>query len=241
MMHQGKLGPGLLIGLGLLVSACSPKLISHQMKVAPDQVPCPSDSRQPCWQVQIDDGEISYWPESQEIHGFDFEPGYQYLLAVSEQQPRRGAGPVIWRLDSILSQTAMNAPAARLSAQPWLLQAYGPNDDRQAPLEGAEVTLQFEVAQADPGKNGRAAGKAGCNRYFTSFELLEGDRLRFGAAGATRMLCMEPEGIMQLESRYLELLGKARSYHFQGQNLLILCERDQILLFSPAPNDATDE
>jgi heat shock protein HslJ len=46
----------------------------------------------------------------------------------------------------------------------------------------------------------RVAGSGGCNRVMGSFEV-DGDQLRFGRMGSTRMSC--PDG-MEQERRFLE-------------------------------------
>ena len=69
--------------------------------------------------------------------------------------------------------------------------------DGAPPLVGTELTLRFDA--------GRAAGSAGANRYFTSWKL-DGSKLTFGQAGATRMVLNEPPGIMEQEARFLPAL-----------------------------------
>lgn len=54
----------------------------------------------------------------------------------------------------------------------------------------------------------RAAGFAGCNRYFAGYELA-GASIRFSAPGATRMLCRDG---MALEQSFLASLPLITSY-----------------------------
>ncbi len=56
---------------------------------------------------------------------------------------------------------------------------------------------------------GQAGGNAGCNSYFTSYEL-DGSDLAFGQVGSTMMACLPP--IMDLEQAYFENLGQVASY-----------------------------
>lgn len=66
----------------------------------------------------------------------------------------------------------------------------------------AVPSVEFDVG------TGRVAGNASCNRFFGSYQLLEGDRIRFGRFGATMMACPD----MTLEQRFLEVLQRADSY-----------------------------
>jgi heat shock protein HslJ len=88
-------------------------------------------------------------------------------------------------------------------------------------LEGRHwvlVELAGQPVEAGPGRaipsiafdggTGRVAGNASCNRFFGGYELLEGDRIRFGQFGATMMACPD----MSLEQRFLEVLQRADSY-----------------------------
>ena len=67
--------------------------------------------------------------------------------------------------------------------------------------EQTSMTLQF-----DP--DGRINGMGGCNRFFGSFEFVDGN-LSVGMVGSTRMACTGTDG--SLEISYLEALGATRS------------------------------
>jgi copper homeostasis protein (lipoprotein) len=64
----------------------------------------------------------------------------------------------------------------------------------------------------------RVAGSGGCNRLFGGFEL-DGDRLRFGRLGTTRMSC--PDGMAQ-ERRFIEAMEQAARYRILGSHLELL-------------------
>lgn len=59
------------------------------------------------------------------------------------------------------------------------------------------------------GADGRAYGNAGCNHWFAGYSL-DGDRLSFGAAGSTRMMCAP--ALMEQEARFLDSLGKVQRW-----------------------------
>lgn len=69
--------------------------------------------------------------------------------------------------------------------------------------------------------DGKVTGSAGCNRYFADYTL-NGTSLRFGPAGATKMYCHDPAGVMQQEQDYLAALGAVGSYRIEGSRLTLL-------------------
>jgi heat shock protein HslJ len=77
-------------------------------------------------------------------------------------------------------------------------------------VAGSTVTLAF-------GADGRASGSAGCNRYTASYEPAR-DRLKFGAAAATRMMCATA-GVMEQEQAFLAALGKVETFRMEGDRL----------------------
>lgn len=65
----------------------------------------------------------------------------------------------------------------------------------------------------------RAGGSGGCNNFFTEASI-EGDRIGFGPAAATRMAC-EPT-IMDQETAYFAALAAVSSYELDAQGLRLL-------------------
>lgn len=80
-------------------------------------------------------------------------------------------------------------------------------DDEDANPHGATLTIE----------GARASGHAGCNRWFASVTR-EGDRLSFGQAGLTRMMCAEPA--MAAEERFLAALQVTRALRMEGEELV---------------------
>lgn len=89
-----------------------------------------------------------------------------------------------------------------LNGTGWTLTGYLYNGTTLQPLNSTTVTLVFS-------KVGQISGSAGCNHYFASYET-KGTTITIGQAGSTEMYCMAP-GVMEQESTYLTLLGKASS------------------------------
>jgi len=80
-------------------------------------------------------------------------------------------------------------------------------DDSDANPHGGTLTLE----------GARASGHAGCNRWFAA-ATREGQSLRFGDAGLTRMMCAEPA--MAAERRFMAMLQATRGYRMEGEELV---------------------
>ena len=93
-----------------------------------------------------------------------------------------------------------------------------------ASIEDTEITIEFVSAE------GKFQGSAGCNSYFSSYEVEGGQLSISGPIGSTEMYCMEPEGIMDQEQEYLATLQLTESYEMDGNELRINCG-NQVLIF----------
>ncbi|HPF69458.1 MAG TPA: META domain-containing protein [Candidatus Krumholzibacteria bacterium] len=91
------------------------------------------------------------------------------------------------------------------------------------------VTLQFH--------EGLIGGSAGCNRYSASYEV-RGDSLVLGPAGATKMLCPEPQ--MVAEDAFLAALARVRTFHRSGDRLELRPDAGEPLVFAAAPYPAVE-
>jgi uncharacterized lipoprotein YbaY len=96
-----------------------------------------------------------------------------------------------------------------------------------ATLHGADVISDTEIT-ADF-KDGQIAGSAGCNNYFASYERTE-ESITFGEAGSTRMMCNEPEGIMDQEGQYLASLETVESFRYAQGGLQMMDASSTIVL-----------
>lgn len=81
--------------------------------------------------------------------------------------------------------------------------------------DGAEVTLEL--------RDGRAAGRSGCNRY-TGTAGLTGEGLSFGRMAGTMMLC--PDALMALERAYLDALSRVTRFDIDPTGALVLLAGD---------------
>jgi heat shock protein HslJ len=105
-----------------------------------------------------------------------------------------------------------------LEGPTWVLTAINKN----SPIEGTYPTLKFEGDQV--------SGIAGCNTYGGSYHF-ERDAITFSDLFNTEMYCMDPEGVMEQEQTYLELLGNAQRFELIESGLTILVDPEQTLTF----------
>jgi heat shock protein HslJ len=105
----------------------------------------------------------------------------------------------------------------RLDGTSWVLVAL--NGD--SPLEGTTITAEFA--------EGEISGSSGCNSYFGSYTL-NGNGLEFGMMGMTEMACMEPQGVMEQESAYLETLRSITQVRLAGDQLEMMDESGDVVL-----------
>jgi len=107
-----------------------------------------------------------------------------------------------------------------LVATQWILVSMGPVDAQVPVPSGITVTLTL-----DP--ESRLYGSAGCNRYMTSYRVVEYG-LSIGPIGSTRMMC--PTDIMDLERGYLRALGAVSRYSLEGNTLWLYYEHGDSVL-----------
>ncbi len=97
----------------------------------------------------------------------------------------------------------------QLMGKVWKLQSL----DGKPAIEDKLVSLEFK-------EDGNIGGTAGCNNYFSSYEL-DGGSLSFGVVGSTEMYCND-ESVMDQELKYLNALGSVKGYKFDGTSLKFL-------------------
>ncbi len=117
--------------------------------------------------------------------------------------------------------------AGSLGGTAWVLTALGSVESPEGVLRGTEVTAEFV-------DDGYFRGDAGCNTYSGDYQAGAGD-FSAGEVMFTERACESPEGVMEQESRFLELLAQAKSYEIDGSQLKLTNFWDETLVFSKAP------
>lgn len=108
-----------------------------------------------------------------------------------------------------------------LGEKTWILTAYAVPSGITTPLPTVQVTAQFTGDEV--------RGSAGCNEYSAPYSQ-DGEKIRFDSAISTKMFCVEPEGLMQQESDFLNAFGLAVSYKIEGRVLNFYNDKGQTVL-----------
>jgi hypothetical protein len=90
------------------------------------------------------------------------------------------------------------------------------------PVVGGQPTIQFD--------DGVVSGTTGCNHYGGSYQI-EGDAITFGDLFRTEIACSEPEGVMDQERVYFDLLASADRFTVSDGVLTIFAAGSPILTF----------
>ncbi|WP_214021371.1 META domain-containing protein [Methanoculleus sp.] len=123
------------------------------------------------------------------------------------------------------SGTSTPGAVVGLTGTSWTLDSYlGENGTLVGVLPGTEVTAAF-------GHDGKVTGSAGCNGYGGDYRL-DGTSLSVSSVAQTLKLCLEPDGIMEQEARFIDLLGSAEGYRIEdGRLILADSEGTDLLVF----------
>jgi heat shock protein HslJ len=125
----------------------------------------------------------------------------------------------VWRVEGSQLRQVREEITGRLhphllAGSEWILRTWPAGEGA---LPEPEISLAFE--------RGKISGHSGCNGFFSAYE--SGDlpgSVRFGPVGATRRMC-EPD-LMELERRYLALLGGAVSLGYKNERLALSSTED---------------
>ena len=108
--------------------------------------------------------------------------------------------------------------------QEWTLELITENGQGKKPVVDTEVTLRFSAE--------KLTGSTGCNRYFASYQTGDDRQLSITDIASTEMWCLQPEGIMKQETKFLQWLNKANSYRINDDQLtLYVNDQEQKLVF----------
>lgn len=86
-----------------------------------------------------------------------------------------------------------------------------------APIEGTSITARVQ--------DGAIAGSSGCNRYRATCHA-DKPHIRLGPAMGTRMICDEPDGVMEQEEQFLSMFARAHAFEIVDGTELIIFDDD---------------
>nr|QNO44572.1 hypothetical protein KKOBALHG_00009 [Methanosarcinales archaeon ANME-2c ERB4]QNO44945.1 hypothetical protein DIMMFDLM_00002 [Methanosarcinales archaeon ANME-2c ERB4]QNO45103.1 hypothetical protein HICMJNBA_00009 [Methanosarcinales archaeon ANME-2c ERB4] len=97
----------------------------------------------------------------------------------------------------------------------------GSDGDVHPPIPGTTITASFE--------NGKISGTAGCNQYFGAYTAA--DNIVINEMSWTEMSCESPEGVMEQETQYLDILRDVTTYTIPENQLTLGTEDGRALVY----------
>ncbi|WP_292729529.1 META domain-containing protein [Methanoculleus sp.] len=111
--------------------------------------------------------------------------------------------------------TAGTSTPGAVAGPSWTLDSYLAGNGTLVPvLPGTEISARFD-------DDGKVTGSAGCNGYGGDYNL-DGTTLSISSLAQTQKLCTEPEGIMEQEAAFMDLLGSAAECRIEDDRLEII-------------------
>jgi heat shock protein HslJ len=115
------------------------------------------------------------------------------------------------------------AELPQITDRTWRLVYYGKGNGVFQPiLQDSLISSEFDDAN-------NLSGSAGCNQYTTSY-LITGENISTTHVGSTRKMCSDPEGIMEQELSFNEILEMAETYQLEGGRLEMYNSEGSLLL-----------
>jgi len=109
----------------------------------------------------------------------------------------------------------------------WSLNTIGTGEVASSLIAGTSITLNFNETTTAVG------GTGGVNAYGGDCQI-NGSEIRVRDIFSTKMFKDDPPGLMNQESRFFELLGKAVSFKATTAQLTIYCQDGAFLVFKAA-------
>ena len=126
--------------------------------------------------------------------------------------------------DLLFFVQAPEVPPAPLTGTEWTLESSSQDGESvSSVIAGTTVTATFSP-------DGNVTGNAGCNSYGAGY-VLDGAKITIEPPISTKMYCGEPEGLMEQENTYLNLLPSVSSYRVEGNRLVLSDATGADLLF----------
>jgi len=193
-----------LLVLALLIGSCSIKKVIY---VADSYADCKNTTSLKCLQVK-ENMEDDWIVLQNGIEGFDYKEGFTHKIEVEIAKVKNATNNesnLKYKFVKVIYQEESNTNQDKvvLSGN-WIVFKLIDIDKLNV-----NPTLNFDS------KTNNLSGKAGCNRYGTSFSI-EGDQLKFGIPVATKMSCTN----INIERAFFDCLQNTSYYKYIDGNLI---------------------
>ena len=88
-------------------------------------------------------------------------------------------------------------------------------------MDGKAVKPSADITMRIDGERKQISGSAGCNRYSAGYSEAAGEMV-IERAAATKRYCGKPEGVMDQESKFLQLLANRHAISDEKADQLVL-------------------
>ncbi len=225
-----------LFPLTLFLAACTPRAATgvaddniNTYWVNSSKVPCTGVAPRQCLQVkrgnQLSEGQWENFYSS--IQGFDYEPGYLYLLRVRETELPAAQVPAdASSISYELVEVVEKRQDKRLRLHDiWALEsvAGGKTIDFFSAVPAPAVrqpNLELNLTEM------RLLGTNGCNDFNGKIEQVTDDKLTFGPLAMTHRACKDSG----LPDRVTDGLNQVAGYRLKGLKLMLLNEEGEEVL-----------
>ena len=228
----------ILILAGMVLAACatspgsegteqpSPSGVEEKtIYVGPVLMDCVGVGPQKCMLIR-ENPQDEYTFFYDQIDGFDYEEGFEYKLVVKEEtveNPPADASSIKWTLVRVESKEPVPvAGSGELEDKNWVLKSY-------LDQAGELIDVSSEINITAAFEDGQVKGVAGCNDYFGGYQIA-GNEISISSLASTEMFCIDPPGVMDLESAYLSAMATAATFEVTDENLIIANASGDIIL-----------
>lgn len=203
----------IIISLLMLIAVKSCDDTKH-IYIADHLVNCEGVAPQKCMLIKekiVDDWTTFY----DQIEGFDYEEGYEYLLNVKIKKIKNPPAD-----GSSLKYTLIEVFEKKKTEKPITLN----NKWKVIYMKGVEdlqinPTIQFDESEK------RISGNTGCNNYFGNYNP-ESVKLDFSKMGMTRKMCPD----MTVENTFLNNMRVVSYYKIENKELSFYNVDDEVLI-----------
>jgi heat shock protein HslJ len=194
------------------VNSCNNK--TQHLYVADHLVDCQGEGNQKCMLVKgkiVDNWSTLY----DNIEGFDYEEGYEYLLKVKVKKvknPPADASSIKFILVEVYEKKKTQEKVTLI------------NNWKVISMRGVEELTENPTIKFDDQEK-KISGYAGCNNFFGTFDP-ESKQMDFSKMGVTRKMCPD----MTIENNFLNNLRDISHYEIEGNQLFFYDKNNELLL-----------